>query len=1065
MKRPGIHITPFVLLLFLPGIAFLIAWQSTETPSQIFQQGQSLWRAGEYDSALVQYRKAQQQAFAEQDSQTYLLALEASGKYYSRQMRFPEASAALDSVLMWEKNVGTLHPAIFFAKKEKAYMQLVSGKIAESLASYQVIEADFAAAGSEADSLKAFLLEAMGQAFLYNGEFQKGLDYAQNALKLYESVYPPDAPEVSTCLNTIGGIALYMGNHVVSLDAFQESAAIREKRFGPHHPEVLQVKTNIGVLYGEMGRFWQALEIHQTILPHLEKLPTRGHLNGLLNLGATLIVVGDYDEALAYFDLAENYLQDYPELLRSNQAYLDFQRSVIYQSMGQLEKAQQSIDKALTGNHQTFGEKHPELIGDYLHLGNIQFERAEYQAAMTAFRKVYEMSREFVGENALRTGHGQYFMGETFAAMGKTAEAATAYQQAARIYTAIGNAFELAGAYSQLAKLEREQQNWESCYAYHQKAWQVLMPELPFQRKAGPEVLPYWKAHSIADAISELAVSLKTEAKEKPTLLPDVLETFESAIALIDSQFTYYAGETAVQIRREEQLPLFEAAVETAWQLFHESQDPQYAEKAFFLSEKRKANQLRTQLQNMAALRFGGVPDSLQLQEKDLRQQMLALDARIADADETSVSGIREESYQLRQQYRALLHQLEVDFPAYYHLKHASPNQDLQSLQAVLGHKKELLSFFWGEKAVYVFLVHPSGCKMDQIPITDKLTTDLDNWLTFIRRPPNQVSPEKAVANGQSAARLAQYFLRLPMQTEALVIIPDGLLGYVPFESLLITEPAHHAYRSWEWLGTQTAISYAYSARLWQQRQGHPRGSYKGFAPTFSGGEAIASRALPGALQFNQMEVNLVNELTGGERFLGAEASESVVKQLPEAESILHFATHAIADEENMLRSRLYFASPGDSTEDGVLYAHEIYGQQWSGPLTVLSACQTGSGPLRSGEGVMSLARAFRYSGSRNVLTTLWQTDDQSVARLTSSVFQQLVDGKPLESALQLARQKHLLEADQFHAHPYFWAGYVLIGEGGEIHFSHQKSGYYWWLVFPILLIMLALIWNRTRKI
>ncbi|MEZ4828804.1 MAG: CHAT domain-containing protein [Bacteroidia bacterium] len=93
----------------------------------------------------------------------------------------------------------------------------------------------------------------------------------------------------------------------------------------------------------------------------------------------------------------------------------------------------------------------------------------------------------------------------------------------------------------------------------------------------------------------------------------------------------------------------------------------------------------------------------------------------------------------------------------------------------------------------------------------------------------------------------------------------------------------------------------------------------------------------------------------------------------------------------------------------------------------------------------MSLARAFQYSGSSNILSTLWPADDQAGATLTTDFFRFLSQKDASATALQKARQEWLRRSDDYHCHPYFWAGYVLIGEGGEVNIG---SGDNWLSTF-----------------
>jgi CHAT domain-containing protein len=113
----------------------------------------------------------------------------------------------------------------------------------------------------------------------------------------------------------------------------------------------------------------------------------------------------------------------------------------------------------------------------------------------------------------------------------------------------------------------------------------------------------------------------------------------------------------------------------------------------------------------------------------------------------------------------------------------------------------------------------------------------------------------------------------------------------------------------------------------------------------------------------------------------------------------------------------------------------------------ILSACETGSGALVKGEGVMSLSRAFTYAGCSNVITSLWKADDYSTAWLTNKVHNYLNKGLSIDRALQQAKLDYLHDPkiNPRLKEPYYWAHLVFIGNITESH------------SFPVLLVSIAI--------
>jgi CHAT domain-containing protein len=184
--------------------------------------------------------------------------------------------------------------------------------------------------------------------------------------------------------------------------------------------------------------------------------------------------------------------------------------------------------------------------------------------------------------------------------------------------------------------------------------------------------------------------------------------------------------------------------------------------------------------------------------------------------------------------------------------------------------------------------------------------------------------------------------------------------------------------------------------------------------------------------------------------YTGANATETAVKSVA-APRVLHIATHGffLADQElsvppgaqadledPMLRSGLAFAgvNAGHSgDDDGVLTALEAAALNLAGTqLVVLSACETGVGDVRTGEGVFGLRRAFTVAGGETLVMSLWQVEDSATQQLMSEFYVRLARG---EGRIEALRQASLtLMRDPEHRHPFFWASFIASGEPGPLH-------------------------------
>jgi CHAT domain-containing protein len=217
--------------------------------------------------------------------------------------------------------------------------------------------------------------------------------------------------------------------------------------------------------------------------------------------------------------------------------------------------------------------------------------------------------------------------------------------------------------------------------------------------------------------------------------------------------------------------------------------------------------------------------------------------------------------------------------------------------------------------------------------------------------------------------------------------------------------------------------------------------------------------ALPGSVD----EVIEIGDLLGGEAFTGSSASEGKFKQLAGESHIIHLATHAFLDDEDPLRTTLVFSENRKEKEDGLLKVYELYNMEMRARLVVLSACNTGLGEHRDGEGIMSLARAFFYAGVPNIVMTLWTVTDRQSYKLMLSFYKQLSKGRNAETSLQRAKLEFLETALPGYQHPRYWAGYILVGNPENLFLSR----FYRQLLSAaglILILFTGIVIARKRK-
>ena len=306
-----------------------------------------------------------------------------------------------------------------------------------------------------------------------------------------------------------------------------------------------------------------------------------------------------------------------------------------------------------------------------------------------------------------------------------------------------------------------------------------------------------------------------------------------------------------------------------------------------------------------------------------------------------------------------------------------------------------------------------------------------------------------------------------------LIVVPDGDLGYIPFESFLTQESDQKGFGAQAYLLRDYQISYAYSATLLFDGFKHDRNpKHKGaisFAPSYQNKitdslKLVAlgkSRDQITNLVWNQGEAKAVTNFLSGNPFTGNIATETAFKEQAGDYSVIHLAMHALVDDRNPMYSKLIFSQEGDSLNDGFLNTYELYNMNLNAELAVLSACNTGSGKLVRGEGIMSLARGFAYAGCPSVVMSHWQVDDEATAQLMEYFYEGLSEGLSKSTALRQAQLKFLETAEPRQAHPFYWSSFVMIGEDTPVK---EDSNLWLYALGGLVLLLVVGVYMRRRK-
>lgn len=948
--------------------------------------------------------------------------------------------------------------------------------------------------GPESD-LVADTYNNLGAVYYRKQLYDEALLMHQQALTIRQKILTAPHPDLGTSYNNLAACYYDLGYLEEALQYNQQALEQRLESFGPNHPSVADSYNNMGNCYFDLYDLGQAIRFHEEALKIRKELEqTLAVADSYNNLGNCWLESGDYNRAINAF---QEGLQLYRrELSEDNLSVAEVAANLgnAYLQLGDAPNAQNQLQLAAIIITQQLGKEAPNLIPVLMNQGLAYGRLGDNEAARIAFEQAISNIQKYLGpaHPLLATSYNN--LGNLFFRQGNYPAATASYQNALkRIEGAeVIDQKERATCLMNLGNCAFEQGGYKKALSWYQKAQQsfqkpLLLPDLQLNianneastlGALGQENLAIDRLVTLKEAYlsANLSPSLKQidlhltlgQLYEQSGQLLLALEAYEAAALLLESLLTRYQTLAAKRQIRTQYYDLYEKGIACAWQLAGtENPQPAFLERAFQLSERSKALLIREASNKNQARSFAGVPDSLLEKEAKLQADLVqAEQLRYEQAHLLDSNSLEALDYQILQQksaYEQLVLTLEKAYPSYYQLKYDFNPSALAEIQAQLPNSERgLLSFFVGDSAVYAFCLTEKAIQLFSLERKELERDVIQLWDGISNFTSAQVADDYTIYAQIYAERAYRLFQQLiqPIEAkiqlpEALVVVPDGVLCYLPFDLLVRTEVDSadlFRFHQYDYLIRDYQLSYAYSATQWlqlqQQERQKARYQWLGFAPNFSGQNELLK-----PLFFNSKEVqNIAKVLWDKRTFLGKAAQIKTFEQFANQTQILHLATHGMANAFQSDFAYLAFASL--DTSASLLYTQNLYAMQLDAlELVVLSACETGLGEAQPGEGIISLAHAFTYAGAASIITTLWSIDDQKTADIMLLFYKNLKKGLPKDAALRQARLDYLATYKSTYAHPFYWAAFVPLGNMDSLSLGRP-----WWhyglLGIGILLIL-----------
>jgi CHAT domain-containing protein len=835
------------------------------------------------------------------------------------------------------------------------------------------------------------------------GEITNSIRQVQQRLEVAEKTSGSSNTNVANLVSDLAGLYDDLGDYAQAASLCERCLAIREELLGSEHMEVADILDDLAWEYREMGEYERALPLFQRSLAITEKLVGQEHFDvatTMNNIADVYQLEGDYARALPLcqraLEIREKVLgKDHPDVSDSMVTL-----AKIYRSLGDDRRALASCQQSIDICEKRLGHDQPLITDSLFLLGQIQLDLGNYSEALSAFHRALAIDEKFSGPehpNVLEV------LGEEAVLYGKQHDHERSLSISIKLFRRqrhyfVGQILALPDPEA----LRSIQRSFQSVEIFHSACAEVSTNELSNARAAGATELALNKA---------------------------LLEEVRAAQAA------------------------FEA-------------DPRTATKE--LREQYRSAQFQ-----LKHLDQSGLP-KIQLEAKrdELQDELSQIESKLSERVGLVAQAVRERNLTLNDIARSLpLQSVLVDFIQYRRYDFtARTNQ-------------------WKEQRYAAYLTFPlmngsTKVLVERVDLGEAAPVNESIALVCKRMSAGQFAAKDLAGalkqlSGLAYAPLARYLTNV----SHIVICPDGQLSRVPFEML----PVGNKYLveektiSYVTSGREVVRFSSSAVNVHNSKSvvmGNPDFNFNlansrplNLAVQFAGGpsalrsltrdyDGIKFQPLPGA----EAEARSVAKLLGDDAILrlGADAREAELKAV-QSPRVLHLATHGFYFPDQEFNSTNLSAKPNQTrrlpyakknnwenpmvrcgialaganhamqitnalAEDGLLTGLDASLLNLQGTkLVILSACDSGAGEVKIGEGMMSLRRAFLIAGAQTVLASHWPVSDKATSPLVTEFMRRWRAGEPRAQAWHEA-QLELLRSKDF-SNPYFWSAFTLTGQ------------------------------------
>jgi tetratricopeptide (TPR) repeat protein len=960
---------------------------------------------------------------------------------------------------IWEKSLGPKHPNVAACLNNLAQLYREIGEYTEAVPLQNRALAIWKKVLGQEHPNVATGMNNLALLYIAIGDFDKAQSLLKKCLLIREKILGRDNPDVASVLNNLAALYNILGEYNTAVNLSLKALAIYKKVFGPVHPDVAVTQNSLAEFYRELGEYAKAKALYESSMDIWEKTVGPEHpsvAKSLNNQALLYYAIGDFAKAESLAKRALVLSEAALGADHSDVASCLNTLGMIYNAYGAFSKAQAFYKRALLTGESSLGPDHPDLSPNLNNLANVYQSIGEYKKAEILLKRALTICKRTLGSEHSQTATSLNNLGMLYQSIGEYTKAEPLLQRSLGILKALYGPShnDVSVCLNNLALLYAAMDDFQKAYEFNKQA------------------------QEIDSILIDLSMGFTSEDQKIKFLLKKRGNLY-SFISFINRKFKQIesAKKDALNVWLKRKGIVLKAQSRFQEALAY-SEDPQ-AVKAFL-----DLSRVRTRLSKLA---FAGPgKEGLAVYKEkiaDLNAQKERLEARlsklsqafvlnqkITKADAEKVAGALPKNTVLIEFAKVMMFNFKAKgkekrwLPAHYiaFVLHAGNgdkvgmvdlgnageiDKEITRLKRNIFNLKDIkrTKAIKSSKRIYALVIKPLEKELGSVK---KVFISPDGNLNLIpfeilRSPDGKFLIENYTLNYLGAGRDILGFGEIKAKGNKALLIgdPDYDLGADEKDSTLRN------------LGLSKGIEKAINRRSTDMRGFH-------------------FKRLPGTKE----EVVAIHMLLGkesSELYTGKEALEELLRKEGRP-SILHLATHGfflddlefeslrddpfdrgiqmasiatiqatdmkIRIENPLIRSGIALAGANhvlktqDSEKsDGIVTAEKILGLRLRGTaMVVLSACETGIGEVKAGEGVFGLRRAFTQAGAKSLIMSMWSVPDKETKELMIQFYKNIQSGKM--NSCQALRQaalneRKIVEKRYGHTNPLFWGAFVFFGE------------------------------------